>query len=150
MGFQNMNKKGLEFKLALFAIIGLSMIITAVGILVGAWSSHYNANLANNLDEYDVSDDSSQTARDQRAGISPQSSDPGSDFEARSFRGGFGIINSIFNAFDVVLGRDGLLGSITQRFGVPDYIRQGILAMMTIAITMGIIAIIFRLSRRTA
>ena len=146
----NMNKKGLEFKLALFAIVGLSMIMIAVTFMLSSWNENYGVGLSPNLEEFNKLDELTDVASQQQSSIAPQSSDPGSDFEARSFRGGFGIINSIFASFSVLFGSGGMIDSAGQRFGVPTFISQGIIVMITIAIVMGIIAIIFRLNRTTA
>lgn len=150
-----MNKKGLEFKLAFFALISFSMIIIAVGVILSSWNVTYDSGITTDIDELNALnalDASTDEARSQQAGINPesQSTEPGSRFEDRTFRGGFGIINSIFGAFNIVLGENGMIAAISQQFGIPNYIWQGILTMMTIAITMGIIAILFRLNRRTA
>ena len=43
-----------------------------------------------------------------------------------------------------------MIDSITERYGIPDYIRQGLVAMFIFAILFAIIAIIFRLGRDSA
>ncbi len=150
-----MNKKGLEFKLAFFALISFSIVIVSVGVILTSWDVTYESGLTGDITDlkaFDALDETTDEARSQQAGINPesQSTEPGSRFEDRTFRGGFGIINSIFGAYDIVLGDNGMIAAISERFGIPNYIWQGILTMMTIAITMGIIAILFRLNRRTA
>lgn len=150
MGIKIMNKKGLEFKLAFFAIIGLSMIIVAATLMLTTWNTQYDSNINPDLDEFNKLNDISAVAEDQQSRISPQSSDPGSDFEARSFRGAFGIINSVFSSFSVLLGSGGMINAVAVRFGMPSFIAQGIVSMMVIAIVMAIVAVIFRLTRRTA
>lgn len=150
MGIKIMNKKGLEFKLALFAIVGLSMLIIAISFMLTEWNTRYEVGLSPDLDEFNKLDEVTDVAAEQQQRISPQSSDPGSDFEARSFRGGFGIINSIFSSFSVLFGSGGMIESAGERFGMPSYISQGIIVMITIAIVMAIVAVIFRLTRRTA
>jgi len=145
-----MNKRGIEFKSAFFAIIAISMVVVAVGVIVEQWDTAYSSGLSSDLGDFNKLDDVSVTARSQQEGVISQTADPGADFEATTFRGVFGIINNIFDPFRIVFGDNGMLDSVTERFGMPDYVRQGIVTMMIIAITFTLVAIIFRLPRSSA
>jgi len=141
------NKKGLQFKSAFFSVIVLSMAIIAVGIIVDDWNTTYDAGLTPDLDDYDKLDEVSGTAKSQKEGITVKSSNTGEQFEDTSIRGVFGILNNIYAPFRVVFGDGGMIDSVTERFGLPDYIRQGIVTMIIMAITFALVAIFFRLSR---
>lgn len=145
-----MNKKALQFKSAFFSVIVLGLVITAVGVIVSGWNGTYNSGLLYDLDEFDQMDSVSSTAQSQQKGVTIKSANSGIDFEGTSIRGVFGILNNIYEPFRVVFGDNGMLDSITERFGLPDYIRQGIVTMMIIAITFTLVAIFFRLSRSEA
>ncbi len=145
-----MNKKGLEFKSAFFALIALGLVITAVGVIVNGWNQDYNSGLVYDLDEFNQMDSVSSEADSQQQGVNIKSANSGIDFEGTSIRGVFGILNNIYAPFRIVFGDNGMLDSLTERFGMPDYIRQGIVTMMVIAITFTLVAIFFRLSRGTA
>lgn len=144
------NKKGFQFKSAFFAVIALGLVITAVGVIVSGWNNTYNSGLLYDLGEFDNSDSMSSEAQSQQQGVNIKSANSGIDFEGTSIRGVFGILNNIYEPFRVVFGNNGMLDSITERFGMPDYIRQAIVTMMVIAITFALVAIFFRLSRDSA
>lgn len=138
----------MEFKKAFYAIAIMSMIIIAVGVIVGEWGTHYNSGINYDLSEYDVSSDLSNEAQTQKEQITPQDAETGSgDFEGRMFRGGYGIIGRIFLPFTSVFN---MLESIEKRFGLPSYVTETILTMMFFALVTAIIAVIFRLNRSNA
>jgi len=145
-----MNKKAFEFKSAFFAIIALGLVITAVGIIVSGWNDTYNSGLSYDLDEFNQLSSVSSEAQSQQQGVVIKSTNTGETFEGTSIRGVFGILNNIYAPFKIVFGDNGMLDSITERFGIPDYIRQGLVTMMIIAITFTLVAILFRLSRDSA
>ena len=127
-----MNKKGLELKNMLFSVIVISMVVIAVGVVVGEWSSNYNSGLTYDLEEYESLDEFSNQAQDQRGKITPTDPDPGTgDFEGKLFRGGYGIIGGIFAPFNVVFS---MFESLENRFGIPSYVGKGILALMFFSI----------------
>lgn len=141
------NKKGLEFKAAFFSIIALSMVVIAIGVLINDWNDTYDAGLNPDLDAYDKLDDVSSTSQTQKEGVTVKSSNTGEQFEDTSIRGVFGILNNIYAPFRIVFGDGGMIDSVTERFGLPDYIRKGIVTMIIMAITFALVAIFFRLSR---
>jgi len=145
-----MNKKGLEFKAAFFAIIAFSLFITAAGIMVTEMGTQYNPEATFNLDQYNKLDEISEVGEDQQSRLSPDNANPGTDFEASTFTGAFGVIKTLFQSFNLVFGANGLLEAAASQFFIPSYIIQGIVTMMVIAIAMGIVAVVFRLSRRSA
>jgi len=145
-----MNKKALQFKSAFFAIIALGLVITAVGVIVSGWNDTYNAGLLYDLDNLNQIDSVGSTAQSQQSGVNIKSANSGIDFEGTSIRGVFGILNNIYEPFRIVFGDNGMLDSITERFGIPDYIRQAVVTLMIISITFALVAIFFRLSRDSA
>jgi len=144
------DKRALEFKSAFFALIALGLIITAVGVIVSGWNGTYSSGLSYDLGEFDEADSVSSEAQSQQQGINVKSTNTGENFEGTSIRGVFGILNNIYKPFRIVFGDNGMLDSITERFGMPDYIRQGLVTMMIITITFTLVAILFRLARDSA
>ena len=142
-----MNKKGLQFKSAFFSIVAVSLIIIAVGIVVGDWNTTYDSGLTYDLNDLNKLDEVSTEAQTQKEGVTVKSSNTGEQFEDTSIRGVFGILNNIYEPFRVVFGDNGMLDSVTEKFGLPDYIRQAIVTMMIMAITFALVAIFFRLTR---
>lgn len=140
----------MELKSALFAIVITSMMIVAIGVIVNGWNTRYSSGLTYDLGGYNELDAISGTAQSQQGSINPQSGEASSDFETGMFRGGYGIITNIFAPFRIVFGNNGMIDSLTERFGLPDYIRQGIVTLMIFALIFSIIAIIFRLARTSA
>jgi len=139
------DKRGLVFKNAFFAILIASVAIIAVGVWVDEWNTDYGSGLTIDLDDYDKLDEVSGEAVGQEGNISIKSSfTEGADFEGTSLRGVFAVLNDLYRPFRVVFGEGGMLDSLTDRWGLPDYIRQTLVAMMIMAITFAIIAIFFR------
>jgi len=139
------DKRGLIFKNAFFAIIIASVAILAIGVWVDEWNTDYSSGLTIDLDDYDQLDEVSGEAIGQEGNISVKSSfNKADDFEGTSLRGVFSVLNDLYRPFRVVFGEGGMLDSLTDRWGMPDYIRQALVAMMIIAITWAIIAIFFR------
>ena len=56
----------------------------------------------------------------------------------------------MYRPFRVVFGEDGWIDNLTDRWGMPDYVRQFLVTIMIISITMAIIAIFFRKQGGTA
>ena len=150
MIYKKMNKKGLEFKLAFFALIAISMAIIATGSWINNWDSEYNSNVTYDLGEYDTTNSIQNETVSQQQKVQIKSTSTGERFEDTSIRGVFGILNNIYEPFRLVFGDGGMLDSLTERFGAPDYIRQGLVSMMIVAITFALVAIFFRLPRRSA
>lgn len=143
-----MNKKGFEFKSAFYAIIIMSMVLIAVGVIVGNWGEQYNSGINYDLEEYNQLDSISSEAQYQEGQITPQDSDIGTgDFEGRIFRGGYGILGNIFSPFRSIFN---MLESIETKFGLPSYVMEGVITMMFFALITAIIAVIFRLNRSNA
>lgn len=141
------NKRGVQFKAALFALVAVSMAIYAVGVWIGDWNTQYDSGLTYDLGEYQKLDELSSYASSSKGNISVRSSfdTTGSgDFEGTSLRGAFGIINNIFTPFNIVLGSGGLIDSIEDRFGIPNYITIGIVTLMVLSIIFALVALFFR------
>jgi len=144
------NKKALIFRNAFFAIIAVSLVITAVGVIISSWNTTYSSGLLYDLDEYNRMEDISAEAGQQQSDINVKSTNTGESFEGTSIRGVFGILNNIYAPFRIVFGDNGMLDSITERFGMPDYIRQALVTFMIMGITFALVAVLFRLSRVAA
>ena len=142
------NKKGLQFKSGLFALVVMSMSIIAIGIWVNDWNTAYDSGLTYDLGDYNRLDDISQYASSSKGNLSAKSSFDTTanigDFEGTSLRGAFGIINNIFSAFNVVLGEGGMIDSIEERWGIPNYITLAIVTLLVFEILFSIIALFFR------
>ena len=147
MGFQRLNKKGLEFKRAFHSLIVFSVIIICVGIVMGSWSSKYDSNLENDLGEFNFLDEVSEDVGVQRGKISTNDPDPGSDAEANTFRGVYGILANVISSFDTVVGRNGIINMATTRFGIPPFVAQFLIAMIVVAVVFALVGVIFRLGR---
>lgn len=138
------DKQGVEFKLAFFAVVALSMVVIATGVIVEDWNTKYSSGLTYDLTDYDALDKMSSTAKGQKGSVSVKSSaQDTADFEGTSIRAAFGIINTIYAPFKVVFGNGGMLDAVTERFGMPDYIRQGVVTMMFFALTFAVVTILF-------
>jgi len=149
MGCKNLikNKKGLQFKSAIFAVVAVSLAIIAIGVWVNQWNQDYDAGLTYDLGEYSSLDEMSAYASSSKGTVAVRSSfdtTGGGDFEGTSLRGAFAIINNIFIPFNVVFGSGGLIDSIEDRWGIPNYITIGLVTFMIIAIIFSIIALFFR------
>lgn len=145
-----MNKKGLEFKSAFFALAAVSVVIIALGVIVGQWNADYDSGLTYDLGNYNKLDSVSSEAGSQQGDVNVKSANTGEQFEDTSIRGVWGILNNIYSPFRVVFGDGGMLDSVTERFGMPDYVRQFLVTIMIISITFTLVAIFFRLNRGSA
>lgn len=146
----NMNKRGVQIKNMFFAVVVASMVIIAVGNIMGQWGEQYGSGISYDLDEYDNLDRFAQESETQKGKITPQDSDPGTgDFEGKIFSGGYGILGRVFSPFGAVWN---MFESIEERLGIADqaYVRKGVLTLMFFAIVASLIAIIFRLPRSSA
>jgi len=152
MGIQNLNKdkRGLQFNSAFYALIAMSLVIIAVGSWVGNWNSDYNSNVNYDLQDYNKLNDLSSIASKERGNLSITSSSQTTDFEGTSIRGAFGILNNIYESFNMVFGKNGMLASLSSRFNIPSYLILAIVSIMIFAITSALIAIFFRLPRSAA
>jgi len=139
----------MEFKSAFFAIIIVGMIITASGIIISTWGIIYGSGVTSDLTSLSQLSESAAEAEVQKGRINPQSGEASSDFETETFRGGYGILTNIYSSLRLVYGDGGMIDSVVERFGIPTYIWQGVVAMIIFAITMALIAIIFRRGKST-
>lgn len=139
----------MEFKNAFFAVLIVGMIITASGIILTSWATEYESGISPDLEKLVKTSDISTEAESQKGRINPQSGEASADFETETFRGGYGILTNIYATLRLVYGKDGMIDSVADRFGVPTYIWQTITVMILTAITFTLIAIIFRRVRST-
>ena len=141
-----MNKKGLNFKLGIFAIFIVSATVIALGVMVRSWNETYDSGLNYDLGNLNEMNEMSSQVQAQQGNVTIESSfDQGlTNFEGTSLRGVFGIINKIFAPFRVVFGDGGMVDVVIGRFGIPDYIRQLVIVLMIVAITFALVALFFR------
>lgn len=140
-----MNKKGVQIKAAFFAIVAVSLVVLAVGTNIGEWSVPYSSNLTYDLNEYSDLRGFSDEAQNQRNQTTPTDADPGTgDLEGKLLRGGYGIIGNVFRSFKVVFA---MFDSIEKRFGLPSYLIEGLLTLMTFSLVFAIATVLFRLGR---
>jgi len=144
------NKKGLQLKSAFFAIIAIALVITSIGLWINDWNTAYSSGLVYDLDEYNQLSEVSGVAGSQQSDVAVKSTNTGEDFEGTSIRGVYGILTNIYAPFRIVFGDNGMIDNFTERFGIPDFVRQGLVTFMIIAITFTLVAILFRLGRTTA
>ena len=140
----------MQFKNAFFAIIVFGLMIVAAGVWLIEQNQNYGSGISSDLGELDKFSETYESAESQKGRINPQSGEASSDFETETFRGGYGIITNIFSDLRLVFGDDGMIDSVAERYGLPDYVTGRIIALMVFAITFAIIAIIFRLGRTAA
>ncbi len=146
-----MNKRGFEFKSALFSIIAISIVVIAFGVIISEQSDFYNTGVVSELGQYDTLDNVSEISGQYRNRLTPSgNNDPTEDAETDTFRGVYGIITGMFGVFDLVLGDGGMLDNVITQFGLPSYVRQGVITFLLVALTFSLVAVIFRLARRSA
>lgn len=145
-----MNKKGLEFKAGMFAIVAVSMLVLAFGVIISRQADRYGTSAVSEIGAYDKLSEISGTAEGYESSLTPEDPQPGDDPETSTFSGVYGIITGVFGAIDIVVGDDGMIDSLIVQFGLPTWVRQGIISMIFIAVAFSIVAVIFRLSRSSA
>jgi len=152
MGMERMirDRRGLEFKSSLFAIVAVSMLVIAFGVIISTQADFYSTDAVSEVGGYDKLTEISGEVGSYEDDLTPEDPEAGDDSEATTFRGVYGIITGIFGTFDIVLGSGGMIDSLRVQFGLSEYIVQGLFAIITIAIAFSLVAIIFRLSRRSA
>ena len=138
------NKKAMEFKLVFFAVIIVGILTTAVGIIVNDMSLEYGSNITSDLGSFEKIGESSNYIKNYQGKINPQSGEASSDAETTTYRGVFGIIANIFSPFTMI---SSMIGNIWERFGLPDYIKEGLVAMLIASVVFTLVAIIFRTTR---
>jgi len=123
------------------------MLFIAVGVIINGWDDEYASGLTSDFNDFNKLDDLETTSGTWQGNINPQSGEASSDYEAETFRGGYGIITNSYSNLRAVYGEDGVIDSAWKRFGLPSYIWRGLVYMFMIAITLAIIGIVFRLGR---
>lgn len=139
----------MEFKSVFYAIIVVSMLVIASGVILSGWAGEYDSGVESDLGRFDKLSEASDEADSQQGRINPQSGEASSDFETETFRGAYGIITNIFAPLRLVFGEDGMIDAVVERLGLPDYIWNGWVAMFVFAITTAIIAIVFRRAKES-
>ena len=121
------------------------MVIIATGVVIGEWVTKYNSGVTSDLEEFNTLDEIYGDVQSQKGKITPDDPEPQrQDAESSTFLGSYGIITSVFDSFDLVLGEGGMLDSAGKRFGIPLYITQTLIAMMLVSLIFTIVAIVFR------
>lgn len=148
MGIQRLNKRGFEFKAFFFAIIALGMLIVASGVQLASWNTAYSSNLTVDLDEFNQMSTITSQVESQQGSLSIDDSDPTSDAEANTYRGAFAVVANLPASVKLVYS---MIFSATKKLGFSEsssnYVAQGIITMIAIAVVFAIIAIIFRVPR---
>lgn len=145
------DKRGLEFKLAFFAVLAVSAVIIAAGTIVGDWNSTYNSGLTYDLQDLDKLDEVSSSVQQSQGNVTVKTSfSETTNFEGTSLRGVFRVLNNIFTPFRVVFGEGGMIDSVTDKWGIPNYIRTMVVSMIIAAIIFALVAIFFRKPGGTA
>lgn len=141
-----MNKKGLEFRAALFSIVAISIVVVAYATIIDQQAIKYGSSAVSEVGGFNKLDEVSSTAEGYEGSLTPEDPEPGEDAETGTFRGVYGIITGLFSAFDVVTGEDGMIDSVVTQIGLLTYVRQGIVTFMFISIAFALVAVIFRLT----
>jgi len=144
MGFKTIikDKRGVQMKNALFAVVVVSIVILATGVIMGEWNGAYNSGITYDLEDLQDVEGMADTSYDYSQRISPTDDDTGKgDFEGKMFRGGYGILGTIFSPFTPTIN---IIKSVGARFGIPTYLIKGIISLVLISLTIMVIAIIFR------
>lgn len=138
-----MNKKGLQLNALFTAIVLASMVIIAVGVIIGDMNEQYGSGV-----DYDLETDFNKLNEtvghsDNLRGLitNEDIGTQSGDTESNLFLGGYNSILQVLNPFDDI---NNMLESLEKRFGLPDYVGQGLLALLILGIVFAIIAIIFR------
>jgi len=120
------------------------MIIVSAGIIVNQQGAAYSSETISDLDEFNKMNDVSREAQVQQGSINPQSGEASSDAETETYRGAYGIVTNIWGVLRGVYGSEGIIQNAGKRWGIPDYVLNGLVTMFSIAIALGIVAIVFR------
>lgn len=138
-----MNKKGLEFKLVFFTIAIIGILITAVGIIVNDMSIEYGSGITSDLGSYNKIGEASGYIEKYQGKINSEG-EASTDYETITYRGVFGIIANIFAPFTMITI---MINNVFERYGIPDYIKQGLILMIIASVVFTLVAIIFRTTR---
>ena len=143
-----MNKKGLRFKNGMFAIVAISLLVIAFTVIIETQSNKYGTGIISPLGSYNKLNETSVTARGYETSLTPEDVEAGEDPEASTFRGVYGIITGMFNAFDSVTDKDdGMIANVIVQLGLPSWVHNGAITLIYIAIAFSLVEVIFRLGR---
>lgn len=140
----------MKFKSLFFSIIIMSLVAIAIGTWINEWNEDYQSGLTYDIAEFNHLDEMSAEAQSQQGnipvtGVSASDISSG-DFEGTSLKGVFSILNNIYEPFRVIFGDGGMIDAVTDRFGIPNSIRITLVTMIIMAVTLTLVAIIFRRS----
>jgi hypothetical protein len=144
------NKKGMQFKNAFFSLVVVSMAVVALGIIITDWNTQYDSDINSDFGVFDVQDTLSNQTLEHKSKLGSGDPDPGEDSETSTYRGVYGILANIYSTFNLAFGEEGMIDTVTKRYGLPNYIRQGIVTLIMAAIAFSLIAVVFRLTRSSA
>ena len=135
----------MELKSIFFAVAIISLMVLAVGNIISSWDDEYDSGIVSDLGgDFNKVESIGTAAGVQRGSINPDSGEASSDYEAETYKGGYGIITSIYTPLRVVFGTGGMFQAIGHRFGLPTWLISALVSMFIISITFAIVAIIFR------
>jgi hypothetical protein len=142
------DKRGIVIKNAFYAVLIFSALIIASGVIIVDWYNQYGVNTPGSLEEYNTLQTVYGDIQSQEEKITPNDPSSGDlSFESNTYRGVYGILTSVLTSFKLVTAEGGMIDSISNRFGIPSYVSQLIIAMILISLITGIAAVIFRLAR---
>lgn len=144
MGKMFKDKRGVEFKSSIFAIIVVGLIVTAVGVIINDWGIEYGSGVTSDLGSYNKVGDVSSYVEGSQSRVNPQSSETSSDAETTTYRGVWSIIVGIWTPFRLSFN---MIDSVFETYNIPGYIKLGIITMIIFAVLTTIVAIIFRFIR---
>ena len=146
--YSMMNKKGLQIGNAFAAVVVVSFIIIAMGVIIGEWNTFYGSGLpVSSLDKYNKLTEMEGISASYKGNLTTNSPDLGSNFDSNTLKLAYGIITNIFVPFDVTFA---LFSSVANEFNIPDYIVITMFTLMIFAFIFSLIALIFRLFRTSA
>ena len=148
-GFRKFDKaRSLEFSSVLFSVMVIGVVVFAIGTWISSFNTMYNKNIAYDLNKLNKLEDMNSYSQQYVQGLTVKDSVSGEDFRGVVMKGAFGILNTIFLPFDLIIGRKGLVATISDKFGIPEYIEYAFFTMLLMAIIFSLIRIFFKTGHR--
>jgi len=143
-------KKSIEFKSTMFALIAVSMVVISIATVLDQWEDDYGTVVGLDIGDLNKMDEIESYSVSQVEGITVKSSVSGEDFQGTVLRGVFGVLNTIFLPFNMVFGEEGMIQSVSDRYGLPIYIEVGMYLFIIFGILWTLVAIFFKIGRKSA
>lgn len=137
----------MEFNKVFISLTIVSMVIIGIGLTLGEWNTIYNSGITYDLTEYNKLDNLTVEASTQKDKVVPQDDSIGTgDYEGKILSGAYGLLGRIFSPFTLAFN---MLESLENRFSLPSFIAEGLISILIFSMIYALIAIIFKLGRRT-